>query len=199
MILGSIETRRCGSIDSCRAGAAIFETLGNLGDFVGGVGVVVTLVYLAFQIRQNTRASRAATLLGLTNAWQDYLFTWASPELVELRTRAEADPTSVSESDYVRLYAYARILFRRFENDYFQYRSGTFSHDAWEGYRQSLAVDVLSSANARAFWQQQHSTFAPEFIAFMNTQVESARKIGQADLATAASKWKALVEKESAT
>jgi hypothetical protein len=32
------------------------EALGNIGDFVGGVGVIVTLLYLASQIRQNTRA-----------------------------------------------------------------------------------------------------------------------------------------------
>ena len=33
----------------------ISEILGNLGEFVGAIGVVVTLVYLAYQIRQNTR------------------------------------------------------------------------------------------------------------------------------------------------
>ena len=30
------------------------EDLGNLGEFIGAIGVVVTLVYLALQIRQNT-------------------------------------------------------------------------------------------------------------------------------------------------
>ena len=32
----------------------MLEALGNLGDFVGGVAVIVTLLYLASQIRQNT-------------------------------------------------------------------------------------------------------------------------------------------------
>jgi hypothetical protein len=180
------------------AEAAIFETVGNLGDFIGGVGVVVTLVYLAFQIRQNTRASRATTFLGLTNAWQDYLLTSASPEFSDLRNRAAADPSSVSESDYIRLYSHARVLFRRFENDFFQYRSGTFDSGAWEGYRHSLATDILASASTRAFWEQQRSAFGPEFIAFIEEQIESARKIEQDDLAAAVRNWKELVEKESA-
>ena len=34
----------------------MFETLGNLGDFIGGIAVVATLVYLALQIRQNTNS-----------------------------------------------------------------------------------------------------------------------------------------------
>ena len=37
------------------------EDLGNLGEFVGALGVVVSLVYLAIQIRQNTSAVRTST------------------------------------------------------------------------------------------------------------------------------------------
>lgn len=35
--------------------------MGNLGDAVGGIGVIVTLLYLALQTRKNTRAVRAAS------------------------------------------------------------------------------------------------------------------------------------------
>ena len=39
------------------------EDLGNLGEFFAALGVLVTLVYLAIQIRQNTHAMRASTFL----------------------------------------------------------------------------------------------------------------------------------------
>lgn len=39
----------------------MIEILGNLGDFIGGFGVVATVIYLAFQIRQNTVSTRSAT------------------------------------------------------------------------------------------------------------------------------------------
>ncbi len=35
--------------------------LANLGEFLGGLAVVVTLVYLATQVRQNTSAIRASS------------------------------------------------------------------------------------------------------------------------------------------
>ena len=57
------------------------EALGNIGDFLGGIGVVVTLVYLAAQIRQNTaqlrsnaEGARVAALDETTRSlglWQD--------------------------------------------------------------------------------------------------------------------------------
>lgn len=174
------------------------ETLGNLGDFVGGIAVVVTLVYVALQIRQNTRATRAATFLGLTNAWQDALIASASPEAAELRVRAAADPDSLSESEYVRLFLSARVLFRRFENDFFQYRSGTFDPGGWEGYRRSLVVDVLSSKSMRAFWAQQRSTFAPEFVSYVDEELISAResRAASSGMPNALEEWKRLVGRE---
>ena len=40
----------------------MLDELGNIGDFLGGLAVVVTLVYLALQIRQNTATTRVQTV-----------------------------------------------------------------------------------------------------------------------------------------
>ena len=39
--------------------------LGSLGEFVGSLAVVVTLIYLTTQLRQNTKAVRAASTQAL--------------------------------------------------------------------------------------------------------------------------------------
>ena len=44
--------------------------LGAIGEFVGAIGVVVTLAYLAVQIRQNTRAMEGAERLALAQTYQ---------------------------------------------------------------------------------------------------------------------------------
>ncbi len=36
------------------------QLLGNYGEFVGAIGIVITLIYLAIQVRQNTRMMRAS-------------------------------------------------------------------------------------------------------------------------------------------
>ena len=38
----------------------MLEDLGNLGEFVGGLAVIATLIYLALQIRQNSNLLRRA-------------------------------------------------------------------------------------------------------------------------------------------
>ncbi len=44
--------------------------LGALGEFVGAIGVIATLVYLAAQIRQNTRAMEEGRRLALAQTYQ---------------------------------------------------------------------------------------------------------------------------------
>ena len=50
---------------------SILDTLGNLGDFIGGIAVVVTLIYLAAQIRQNTSALRTASRQAIASGYRE--------------------------------------------------------------------------------------------------------------------------------
>jgi len=36
-------------------------SLANFGEFIGGIGVILSLIYVAFQIRQNTVSRRTET------------------------------------------------------------------------------------------------------------------------------------------
>ena len=45
-----------------------FEAFGNVGDFIGGIGVVITLAYLALQIRQNSNSVKAASAQAVLGA-----------------------------------------------------------------------------------------------------------------------------------
>jgi len=42
--------------------------LGSLGEFIGSIAVLVTLIYVALQIRYNTHATRAASHHAITDA-----------------------------------------------------------------------------------------------------------------------------------
>jgi len=50
---------------------SILDALGDLGDFIGGIGVVVTLIYLATQIRQNTSALRTASRQQIASGYRE--------------------------------------------------------------------------------------------------------------------------------
>ncbi len=59
--------------------------LGDLGDFLGGIGVIATLIYLAIQIRRNTATVQTASLESAYASHTEFQRTiWSDPELNEL-------------------------------------------------------------------------------------------------------------------
>ncbi len=52
--------------------------LADLGEFIGGVAVLLTLAYLAVQVRQGAAAQRAATELAAGDAIQNSVNRWSA-------------------------------------------------------------------------------------------------------------------------
>ena len=78
----------------------MLDELGNIGEFVGGLAVVVTLVYLAIQIRRNTATTRVQTvqhLLTSDTAAADSVIAGPMPEiLAKLEAGGKLSPSEVS-------------------------------------------------------------------------------------------------------
>ena len=74
--------------------------LANLGEFVGGIAVLVTLVYLVIQLRQGNVNARAAARQSLIENWSDIQFGLAHrPELLDLLGRGIADFDALPDAE----------------------------------------------------------------------------------------------------
>ncbi len=78
-------------------------TLAAWGEFIGGIAVVVSLIYLAGQIRQNSRLLRASTASATTtaNTAINTLIVQDS-EVARIYSDGMADPDSLSTADRQR-------------------------------------------------------------------------------------------------
>ncbi len=60
-----------------------WDAIGAIAELLGAIGVIASLVYLATQIRQNTRSVRSATyqgLIGVQRQTEGNLATTARPQ-----------------------------------------------------------------------------------------------------------------------
>ncbi len=77
-----------------------WEAVGAIGETVGAVGVIITLIYLATQLRQNTLALRVASIDSTTKVGNDIRTSLLSdPELTAIYTRGLADPIRLRKSN----------------------------------------------------------------------------------------------------
>jgi hypothetical protein len=151
--------------------------LGALGEFISSIGVIATLAYLAMQIRQNTKTTKAATYSATTDGWAQYLQAQSIDDL-QLLISLVTEPKELTPESFYRGYYLCRVIFRRMEHDYYQYKADTFDRDTWNAYLASWREDTFNNPAFRAMWKLQRGYLDPNFVAFMDSVVEEARQRG---------------------
>lgn len=159
----------------------LLQALGNLGEFIGAVGVVVSLIYLARQMIQNTKSVRAASFNSMVQNSMSLLeHAFRDSEFATFLERAERDPESLTPAERLRWDAYMTAVFRHFGNLVYQHRVGALDGQMWESYRRTLADDL--SRPSWAAWYREHGHLFSDALC---DQVEEALRENREAKATA--------------
>ena len=154
------------------------QALGNLGEFVGTVGVVISLVYLARQMQQNTTSVRAASFNSMVqNSMALLEHSFRDSEFAAFLHRAEMDPGALTPAEKVRWDAYMTAVYRHFGNLVYQYRVGALDRQMWESYQRTLEDHLRRSPAWAAWFEENKGVFSSSLI----EQVERARKAVEED------------------
>jgi hypothetical protein len=167
-------------------------TLANLGEFIGGLVVMVSLVYLAHQVRQNTlslRTENYARVLDRMSTIQAQIATDA--DLNRIVVRGSQDPGGLTPTERIRFTWAMYELIGAGEFMFHQGQAGTLPDDVWERWKATI-VWWLSFPGIRLWWAARPSPFSRSFEAF----VDDVLRTHPADDAAAA-RWNAFVAGES--
>ena len=147
------------------------QSLGNIGEFVGAIGVVVSLVYLAQQMKQYTRSVRAASYNSMVQNSIGLLeHAFRDSEFAAFLERAERDPDALSPEECVRWDAYMTAVYRHFGNLVYQHRVGALDHLMWDSYQATLKQHLRNAA-----WASWYEENAHIFSTALTRQVASIR------------------------
>ena len=144
--------------------------LGALGEFVGSVGVIATLIYLAIQIRQNTSATRAGVRQGVTEQANQYISMGLDNRVVaKARTKQRLDEP-LDPHEEIQLINHQHLNFRAIGNAYAQYKQGFFSEAEWQSFQDVVYTLLRDNGSAQAMWKrtgQAGRAFPRDFIEFV--------------------------------
>jgi hypothetical protein len=108
-----------------------WDALGAVAEFLGVLGVIASLFYVASQIRRNSTALEAATNQALSDSAQQRLLVPAqNPELARALAKVREDMNELSPAERVQLAFFTRATFRGVQNAFFQHRQGLMSEIA---------------------------------------------------------------------
>ena len=151
-----------------------WEAIGAVGEVMGALGVVVTLAYLASQIRAQNRESRLSALAELTTQWNDFLATFVEfPYFADVWVRGLKDFTSLSEQETVQFSSHCGRFMRVVSGLRDQHQQGRLDDRTWEGMRRTLD-DVSRYAGFKAWWPTRSHWYPDDFVAFVDPYIRGA-------------------------
>ena len=142
--------------------------LGALGDFVGSFAVIVSLLYLARQIKQNTESTKAIGYQTWqtisTNTW---LSLAESPHLGEHYLRSVSDSRLLTDVSALQVGSFMLNNFRQYQMTYWLYEKKVIDHDLFM-VEMHMAAANLQIPMVQQWWSaggrnQMTSAFA-EFV-----------------------------------
>ncbi len=116
------------------------EAFTAVAELIGVVAIIVTLIYLAIEIRQNTATVNTARYDAITAGFNEINCTIISdPELPPLFNRGMLEPDSLTSDEKARM----AFIFRAYYNQYYKvyrlYSSGGLPKREWETYAKQCA------------------------------------------------------------
>ena len=152
------------------------QLLGNFGEFFGAIAIVVTLIYLARQIQENTNSNLVMTRSHFVEQGGKILDSWTNdPELAALMGKGAWYPDELDDADWDRYTLQLQKIFWLQSSQYYQHRIGAMDDDTFH------EVDVQIRRFARQpgvwkFWLEAGKSFSPTFSCYVAGLIEQARE-----------------------
>ena len=132
-------------------------------EIVGAIAVVVTLIYLAIQVKQNTGAIQSTNAMTLhTNISDLARDTTMDRDLGDIIVRALAGTDELSPAEKLASYAWFFSFLKAGELAHMRYRSGELDKQYWDATLVFFRA-YWQTPGFRAYWADRKAAFTPAY------------------------------------
>jgi len=152
----------------------LLEALGNIGDFIGGIAVVATLLYLAVQIRQNTNALQTASRQAISASYRESNRLRLDPQtgLAWAKGLTSYSNLPFSDRNLFSAVIVDEALF--FQGAYALHESGKLDNSTYSAYLNWFS-SIIATPGGSDWWE---TTARPIFTPGMITAVDQRLATG---------------------
>jgi len=144
-----------------------WDAIATVAEIIGAAAVVATLIYVARDIRQNSKSLSMSALRDTTaqwNQWSEMLAT--SGDLADIVATGNDSYTNLSAGEKLRYAAYVQSFFDNVES----YRSLVIDHEADRDLMVLISITQrrIVIPGFRSWWIENTADYDPEFVAWIN-------------------------------
>jgi hypothetical protein len=152
-----------------------WEAISAIGQIVGAIAVVISLIYVAREVGNSAHATQLASrrsIAEIFHLWSRQLVE--HPDLRELYYRGLHDFESLEGADVVGFGTLMHQLFRLYEEAYYEHLEGHVDPRLWSGWETGMR-DINGYPGVQAWWRSRSHWFNEEFAKFINQLQQTAK------------------------
>jgi hypothetical protein len=170
------------------------SNLASLGSFVSGFAVLISLIYLALQVRQTERNQQISIRHSRVSRIVELQLALADPAVAAAWLHGSGSPQEITQTELSQFTNLCRALFFHFEDSFYQREEGLLNDDAFETVVAGVRL-LARSPGFRAAWSFGRPNFGGRFLEFMDGVVAGSAVEPPVDLSLEA--WKVAFASEA--
>jgi hypothetical protein len=127
------------------------------------LGVIISILLLAYEINQSTNATIAAASEGLTEHSLVFMSARLDNEVVARATYKSRHGQELDEFEHDQLVLLQHLNFRLFESAYLQFGRGLYEKSEWERYKRIIAYLITEDQHAIEMWRENAGDWSADF------------------------------------
>jgi hypothetical protein len=152
-----------------------WDAIQALAELSAAVGVLLSLIYLGLQVRQNTAALQAGTVARSSELMQrTRIRLWGDADSVRIWDQAMSGVEIEDRERALRIRHFMVSLARDHEAVFYQHLAGQLPEPIWEGWTGEMRYVWCSPGGADALGALRVDFLSAPFVEFLDAQILSA-------------------------
>lgn len=147
-----------------------------IGDLVASTVVVVSVIYLAIQVRQNSRLLRASAIQSAAlNTAEGFVSTVAqSPDTAAVVVKGLQNISSLSPGESAQFSALLFLIFNEVQGAYLLNQEKVLPESLWQS-RASIATFYLATSGGIEAWRTWRKLLDCDFVSYVEQELLTER------------------------
>jgi hypothetical protein len=148
-----------------------WDAIGAIGDFLGSIGVLISLVYLAFQTRAGAAETRDASIHSVMQLAIQFRAESYTGDLAEIRMKAALNEP-MQPLEVLKFEGYLSALFELNELVFVQYQKDKLDPEYFEAWERRTKAAV-SVPRVQQFWAKTKTGYRESFVKYIDELMQS--------------------------
>ena len=142
----------------------------RVGELLAAVAVVVSLIFVGYEIQQNNETQKRLTTRSLARDWSNTVESLQESELACLYLRMWTGSTDLTAREELQVEMLLWRVYKVHEEIHYQFIEGEMDESVFSGFRNTTSIAAANQA-FRDWWSRFQSTFGERFRNHMDDMI----------------------------